>query len=372
LKREDVVVLIAGEPLWPATHGGTIRSAHLASALNEAFQVVVVQPSGVVPEGFGLLPLDSTPGSSRLAGRLTLRPRLGVAQLGSDLSALRARLERSAAVVCAHSYIAAVIGDSGIPTFIDLANVESERFRSFASSGSTAARLSATLEHLKARYWEPRAIRQADAVATLSEKDFEWVEARGGTPLLCPNGLSHQEFGESPEGGPVGLVGSFDYRPNREALLWYLYQVLPLIADAVPATRHMVVGRGAADACPPVDGLALHSDVESIDSFYESASIVVAPAVIGGGSQVKIAEAVAHGRCVVVAASTAASIPSHLRDNPLVVLADGPRGFADAVALLATDTDRRHALEREARLRPSLSWEDSFAPLVNAIESSLR
>jgi glycosyltransferase involved in cell wall biosynthesis len=134
----------------------------------------------------------------------------------------------------------------------------------------------------------------------------------------------------------------------------------------------MVVGRGAAAACPPVDGLAVHTDVESIDPFYASASVVVAPAVIGGGSQVKIAEAVAHGRCVVVAASAAASIPSYLIDNPLVIVAKGSTGFADAVALLATDADRRHALERAARRRPSLSWDESFAPLIAAIESSLR
>lgn len=142
-----------------------------------------------------------------------------------------------------------------------------------------------------------------------------------------------------PAAGPARLlfVGSLDYPPNQEGVLWLVERVLPALSRlAGPAWQLDVVGRA-----PPAwlhtrlaaaAGVCLHADPPQLAPFYQAARLALVPLHSGGGTKVKTLEAIAHGRAVV-------STGEGLRGLALApgrdcLRADRPEAFAAAIQQL--------------------------------------
>jgi len=156
---------------------------------------------------------------------------------------------------------------------------------------------------------------------------------------------------ESPDPFTFLFVGNLDYAPNRDALLWFMDQVLPALRRLARGRfRVRIIGSGR----PRVLGrladtpeIALDGFVASVDAAYAGCDAVIAPIRAGGGTRIKILEALAWGRPVVATSMGAAGL--ELEHGADVLLADDAAGFAAACADLMADPALRRSLGSRGR-----------------------
>ena len=141
-----------------------------------------------------------------------------------------------------------------------------------------------------------------------------------------------------------------DWIPNEDAMRHFCHDVLPLIRQAEPEVTLSIVGRAPTPAVLRLaesDGVEVTGRVEDVRSHVEQAAVYIVPIRIGGGTRLKIFEAMAMAKAVVSTTIGAEGLPvTNGRD---VVIADGVEPFAAAVVALLREPARRMLLERAAR-----------------------
>ena len=187
------------------------------------------------------------------------------------------------------------------------------------------------------------------------------------TEFFRPSGAEARE--------PHGLVftGSMDWMPNEDAIHFFVDQILPRLRARVPDVTLTVVGRNPpagiralADADP---ALRVTGSVPDVRPYIERAAAFIVPIRVGGGTRLKIFEAMAMERPVVSTTIGAEGLP--VRDGVDTLLADEPQAFADAVAGLLLDPARAAAIgaAAAAAVRAEYGWDgvaQRFAQLCAA------
>jgi len=243
---------------------------------------------------------------------------------------------------------------AGVRVVADTHNVEHEVLaRSAAVARSPLHRTYCRVQAAVTRRDERRFARAVSEVWATSERDARhFAEARGDNRVgVVPNGIRPQadrRFCSSlqrpaPRRAPVLLfVGLMSYFPNRDAVAYFLDQIFPRIRTRVPLARFVVVG-----AAPPRGVRSLASDrvtivgrVSSVAPYLREAAVFVAPLRCGGGTRVKVLEAMLH-RVPVVSTSLACEGLA-VRDGESILVADRPEVFAEAVCRLCTDPELAH------------------------------
>ncbi|MEO8083026.1 MAG: glycosyltransferase [Ardenticatenales bacterium] len=165
------------------------------------------------------------------------------------------------------------------------------------------------------------------------------------------------------------FTGKMDFRPNVDAVTWFVREVWGLVRAARPAARFRIVGRD-----PSARVLALGDEAAGIEvtgavldtrPHIAAAGVIVVPLRVGGGTRLKVLEAMAMGKAV--AATTLAVEGLDLVDGREVILADTPAALAEAIARLAGDRAARTALGKAARARVVADYR--WATLVPGIEA---
>lgn len=157
------------------------------------------------------------------------------------------------------------------------------------------------------------------------------------------------------------FTGSMDWMPNEDAIRWFTQEILPRIRSRVPSVSLTVVGRNppaAVRALAETDAaITVTGSVPDVRPYIERAAIFVVPIRIGGGTRLKIFEAMAMERPVVSTTVGAEGLP--VRDGVDIVLADEPETFADAVAALLLDPERAATIGRAAadQVRAEYGWD---------------
>ena len=215
------------------------------------------------------------------------------------------------------------------------------------------------LGHLarRLRKFEVATLNDVDAIAAVTPEDAGTYARLGATGALhvAPVGIETCEYPDrSGLGAPLTLafLGSLDWRPNLEAVTWFLESVWPIVRQAVPQARFLVGGSN-----PPVDlaerlraeGVRFLGRVPDARDFLASGAAMVVPLRSGGGMRVKILEAMALGVPVVSSHLGAAGIGA--LDGTEILLADGPDALAAACASLLLEQDRAVAIGRAGRRR---------------------
>lgn len=193
--------------------------------------------------------------------------------------------------------------------------------------------------------------RHANMVSVCSDHDAERLRRRGGPAqvLVIPNTIPDRlPLPPAPTQTGVRLlfIGALNYEPNEDAALHLVRDILPLIRHRCGnGVRLLIVGRSPTPAVRALQshvGVEVHGDVADVESFYQASDIVVAPIRFGGGTRIKIIEAMAMGRPVVSTRLGAEGLG--LRDGHDVLLADDANGFAQACCRLASKADLRAKL----------------------------
>jgi glycosyltransferase involved in cell wall biosynthesis len=235
---------------------------------------------------------------------------------------------------------------------LDLDDIETIRLKRHlcVSQDPWRHRLADRLELLRLSVYQQRALRDCDRVVVCSELD----QRRLNHPSVrvIPNGApldtGRQPLPPARNSRALLFLGTLSYRPNRDALFFFLNAIFPKILAAVPDAQLLVVGKEpAADIVQLHDGkrIIVAANVPNVHTWYAQAAAVVVPLRIGGGTRLKILEAFAFGRPVVSTTIGCGGLDVTHQEHLLI--ADAPSAFADAcTAALTSQTLMQPLVDR--------------------------
>jgi len=273
--------------------------------------------------------------------------------------------EKPDVVVCDFLDAAINFPDSfQVPSVLFQHNVESEIWRRHATNGSSGAMKAVyRREFSRMLRYEQAAVRRFDHVIGVSEHDKKlmtaWVEAARIT--VVPTGVDTEQFSPGEQTGQekplVVFVGAMDWEPNVDAVKYFCAEIWPGILAKIPEARFRIVGRNPDRRIETLKGgpVEVTGRVPSVVEHLREAAVVVVPLRIGGGTRLKIYEAMAVGKAVVSTTVGAEGLDVH--DGRDVILADTPDAFAESVIKLLKDVGARQRVgERAAALARQYGW----------------
>lgn len=209
-------------------------------------------------------------------------------------------------------------------------------------------------------------------VVKQEDRDFFPVEYHGRVSVV-PNGVTIPPLPitEPPVADTLLFVGTLGYGPNIDAARWFATKVLPLIWNSRADVRLSIAGYGSASALRDVlsdSRCTIHESPDDLIPLYARAALVVAPVRRGGGTRIKILEALARGRAVLATPFAAEGLG--LRRGVDIELAETPAEMAALAIALLADPPRRIALARAGRAQvvERFDWgriETALGPLVS-------
>lgn len=263
------------------------------------------------------------------------------------------------------------------PSILFQHNVEAEIWRRHAQNQRNAvAKAFFRSQWHRMEAFERQACRAFDSVVAVSEDDCALMRLRYGLDHVAavPTGVDTDFFrpGSPRETEPRTLVftGSMDWMPNQDAIRFFMDEIMPAIAAEVTGVRLLVVGRNPSAALRAYASgrtdLIVTGRVDDVRPFIEKARCYIVPIRIGGGTRLKIFEAMAMAKPVVSTTIGAEGLP--VRDGEDLVLADDPKSFAAAVVRVLQDDDfaMRLGAQAGATVRERFGWDrvaDRFSQL---------
>lgn len=249
------------------------------------------------------------------------------------------------------------------PAVLFTHNVESEIWRRHAETKSSAvARALYAMQHRRMLRYEGGALRRFDGVLAVSDADREtfarlYPGAVKRPVQVVSTGVDTDYFAPPAVRSPQSAVrneliftGSMDWLPNEDAMLFFCRDILPLIRAGEPGVRLTIAGRAPTPAVKKLaddPAVTVTGRVDDVRPYMKDAAVYIVPLRIGGGTRLKIFEAMAMGKAVVSTTVGAEGLP--VTSGEHVVLADDPRAFAATVVGLMRNPERRARLEAAAR-----------------------
>ena len=215
----------------------------------------------------------------------------------------------------------------------------------------------ARLEAAKVRRFEAAMYRRAVCAMTCSTVDADLVRqlCPGIQVFIVPNVVDVRDYGLESEEEPFTIVyqGGMDWYPNRDALEYFVRQVLPLVQKQVPRVRLIAAGRNSAPEFKArfsdVTALEFTGTLADLRPVIAKAAVAVVPLRIGSGTRLKILEAGAMRKAIV---STSIGVEGlDFEAGKEILIADDPVTFARDVVELLHDPARRKVLGEAARNR---------------------
>lgn len=323
------VLFVAGGVPYPPDTGGRLRTSNLLKRMSARHRITLVTYE----------PRDCLPGPEidKLCGRLVLAPRpnpsttLGLftapfkrdplivsryrsQTLTHTLKCLIAR-EKFDLIHCdSVSVAASVIEAAGQPHCMGTHNVEAQIWLRHAQvERNPAKRAYIMSQYTKVQRFELESYRRFRHCIVVSEEDRRLMQSWYGLDSsVVPNGVDTDYFypgGAEPDPIDVAFFGSMDWRPNQDAVRYFHEEIWPSVKAAVPAATFTIVGRNPPSSIirlPDSDcSIRVTGSVDDVRPYLWRAAVTVVPLRIGGGSRLKILEALS--ACKPVVATTVAA-----------------------------------------------------------------
>ena len=378
--RRRLLVLSPFSPRLDSAHGGARAIAQLVSRLAERHDVALL----CVPAD------DDLPVDDVLRARCDLVEefvRRGVGRTWKKRWSRRARLLAALAKgrpmwvadlhVAEFAVRASQLAETWGPDVIQIEFHAMSQYRQALTSspapvvltqydpGSAASREAVALHHgamralqrLDALAWsrfERRALATVDAVVTFTERDRQEVLHLRADALVVQIPLATDVPSRplSPAGDPppsLAFVGNFVHPPNVDAATRLVLDIFPRLERAHPESVLYIVGEGPPRKLAGLsrERVVVTGRVPDVTPYLDAAAVIAVPIRMGGGTRVKVLEALAAGKAVV--ASRRALEGLGVVDGEHVLVAETDAEFADAIGHLLVNRELRVALARRAR-----------------------
>ena len=372
------VMIVASELPFPPTTGGRIRTLNLVLSLalehritliahrdeesdaasrfllERGIETVLVNRETLAKSGFRFY--------ARLAANLASPLPFAVAcHVTRGLRQAVAAVARRTAVdlwQAESSVLAgALLGLRGRPRIVAAQNVESIIWQRYhENEPSPLKRLYIREQWRKFDRFERRVFTAATRVVAVSEHDATLIRDRYGCRSVdvVDNGIDRGYFEAvrpDPDPRTILFLGSLDWRPNLDAVGLLLDRIFPAVRAAEPQARLRLVGRKPPQALvrrvAETPGVELHADVPDVRPFLATSGMMVVPLRIGGGSRLKILEAMASGLPVISTLVGAEGL--ELVPGVDYTAADGPEDMTSALVAQIRNPEPARAMAERIR-----------------------
>jgi glycosyltransferase involved in cell wall biosynthesis len=228
-----------------------------------------------------------------------------------------------------------------------------------AARGWNAGAVYSSIQWRKLRRFERKMCRQSDRVVCVSEADAVAIQELD--PALqahvIPNGVD-TDFYQREKVAPLVLpphslvfTGTMDFRPNVDAMLWFARDVLPLIKPRVPQVQVYIVGQrphARLDMLRADPAITITGAVDDTRPYIAAASVYIVPLRMGGGTRLKLLEALSLQAPIVSTTLGAEGFVVTNREH--LLLADDAASFAQSIVELIEDRAQARSLGAAGRL----------------------
>ncbi len=256
---------------------------------------------------------------------------------------------------------------------MDFVDMDSAKFAAYAKSSSGITKWMMQREAQLLLAHEKSVAAKVDASLFVSAQEAALFCERTGAKRVhvVENGIDTVFFDPSAAfkriettGALIVFTGQMDYRPNIEAVTWFVDTILPHIRVAHPSARFAIVGRNPTDAVKALarqPGVIVTGEVADVRGWLAAAAVVVAPLKLARGVQNKVLEAMAMARPVVASTAAAEGI-----DHADTIMTGGTVGeIAEEVNRLLADPAKAAALGAAGReqVMARYGWDARLAVL---------
>lgn len=264
-------------------------------------------------------------------------------------------------------YLRSLPASRTIPTVLTLHNLHfvQERRLVRVERGLGLRAWRALNARLMERY-EPEIAERCSTCIVMSDEDARALRARAPSAQIAvvPNGVDTAALTPLPapteaEEPALIFVGTMSYRPCADAVEWFVRRLWAPLRARHPRLRLFIVG-----TFPPPEivalvgnGVVVTGRVDDVRPYYTQATLAIAPLRAGGGSRLKILEAMALGRPVI--STTVGAEGLRVRAGEEIEIADGESAWLAQIDRLLTDPARRESLAKRARqlVEDSYDWD---------------
>jgi glycosyltransferase involved in cell wall biosynthesis len=225
-------------------------------------------------------------------------------------------------------------------------NIEQEIWKRISQTeANPLKRIYFSLLARRLRLFEYAAINRYDLLVPITQRDKEEFDRMGNLKpaFVCPATIDGSDFA-----GPVSVkpsrslffLGSLDWKPNQEGLLWFIRQVFPKVKLLDQEITFHVAGRNAPDWLRDKirgDGIIFHGEIPDATQFIQEHGILVSPCFSGGGMRVKIIEAMTQGKPVITTSIGAEGLGAVPGNN--ILIGQSSTEFADHIQCLVKNPD---------------------------------
>jgi glycosyltransferase involved in cell wall biosynthesis len=248
-------------------------------------------------------------------------------------------------------------GIEGYPTLLFQHNVESAIVkRHLSNSKDPVSRVFWGLQTNRMMRHEGEASAEFDGVIAVSDKDKETFEDWFGLNNIysIPTGVDTDFFKPDrtiPEKPQLVFTGSMDWLPNEDAISWFAEEILPKIQQQIPEATAVIVGRNPSPKIQRLlkdnSSVTLTGWVEDTRPYISEGAVFIVPIRVGGGTRMKIYEAMAMGKAIVSTTIGAEGLP--ITHNENIVIADDAETFAQDCIRLIREKEERDRIGDNAR-----------------------
>lgn len=389
------VLFLSGWFPYPPNNGSKLRIYHLLRGLAQCHEVTLLSFAGqpdVASDAPALrslcrevqiVPWKPFEPHSRRArlGFLSLAPRSVVDTFSPEMAQ---RIERTLSagnydVVIASEFTTAGYGSylQGLPALFEDPEL-GVLYEQFAHATSARRRFRYGLTWLKLRHYLARLLRHFRACTVVSERERQLLSRAApghGAIEVIPNCINLADYAyvhRAPQPKTLIFSGAFTYSANHDAMTWFLGEVYPHVQAQVPGVHLTITGDHANLPLPPANNVTLTGFVDDVRPLVASSWVSLVPIRLGGGTRLKILEAMAL-RTPVVATSKGAEGLDVEHDQHLLI-ADTPGAFAGAVIRLLQEPRLRSRLADNAYqlVREKYDWAVVMPRFLNLVEQVAR
>ena len=212
--------------------------------------------------------------------------------------------------------------------------------------------------------FERRAVREFDAHVTVSQRDAERLRSLNANAriFVIQNGVDTEYYSdaqiekaawarrEAPGKSRIVFVGSMDYHANIEGAVNFAREVWPRLRARQPELVFTIVGRDPSRGVrelAAIPGIQVTGTVDDVRPFYRRAVAAIVPLNVGGGSRLKILEAMAAG--VPVVSTTLGAEGLDVQHGQNILIADTNEQIVEAIVRVVENEDRRRELGAAGR-----------------------
>ncbi|MGE5222655.1 MAG: glycosyltransferase family 4 protein [Omnitrophica WOR_2 bacterium] len=378
---------------YPPNNGSKIRIYNILRGLAEQHEITLVSFTTNQDVEIDTSPLRSlcreihvvrwkpyNPTSLRASlGYFSLKPRYVMDTLSSEMKAL---IER---VLSDENYDLAIASEmgmagyassfKGVPALLDELELGGY-YQRYANELSPGRRMRNGLTWYKQRRYTAGLLKNFKAATVVSQPELDLlrrVDPGFEAVEVIPNCIRLEDYSgsyEAPQPDTLVFSGSFKFNPNFEAMQWFLKEVYPLVSASVSDVRLAITGDPAGRPLTLAQGVTLTGFLEDIRPLVASSWACLAPIHTGGGTRLKIIEAMALKTPVIATSKGAEGI--EIQNGKNILIADTPKAFAQAVIELLKNPDLRRELSTNAfrLVQEKYDWAVVMPRFLSLVEKS--